>query len=84
MINKDSNHKHTYDSLSMSREELIEYIKKNQRRFSPDIIVSFKIFNDDELIKLKGIIDCENDKEDNEKKNIDKQKQKDNCNQQLK
>ncbi|MBN8695605.1 MAG: hypothetical protein J0L87_03655 [Bacteroidetes bacterium] len=62
MINKDPNHKHTYDPLSMNREELIEYIKKNERRFSSDIIISFKIFSDEELIKLKRIIDSENDK----------------------
>lgn len=79
MINKDSNHRYTCDSLSMSREELIEYIKKKERRFSPDIIIDFKIFSDNELIKLKRIIDSENNKEDNEKKIIDKQKQKDNC-----
>ncbi len=76
MINKDLNHKYTYDPLSMSREELIEYIKKKERRFSPDIIISFKIFSDNELIKLKGIIDSENDREDNEKMILQKQKQK--------
>ena len=44
----------------MNREELIEYIKRNDRKFKNDEL-NFNSLSDEELIKLKGIIEKDNE-----------------------
>lgn len=46
----------------MNREELIEYIKKNDSSLKSDEL-NFNSLSDEELIKLKRIIEKDNEKE---------------------
>jgi hypothetical protein len=46
----------------MTREELIQYIKKNDSKYNYDEL-NINIFSDEELMKLKRIIEQENEKE---------------------
>lgn len=47
----------------LNREELIEYIKKNDNRYNYDA-VNFKYFTDEDLITLRKKIDKRNTNED--------------------